>query len=357
MRKYLKLTLCGLAAFMLITGCSKKEAQDTAAAETESKSTESTGETELDLGKLTKLGQYKGVEVERLSTEVTDEELETRIESVLAANPEYIEVDRAAQDGDTVDIDFVGMKDGEAFEGGTSEGYQLVLGSGSFIDGFEDGLVGARKGDELSLNLTFPEDYFSDDLAGQDVVFDVTVNSVEEQKDAVMDDAFVQRVSEFTTVDEFKADLLSTMQEEKEEQADSQLEMDAILAALESCEFEMNQDTIEDQYQYQLDYYNSIVQMYGMTLADYVSSFGMTEEEFKNTVRENTELAMKQQLLVGAVAEAESFTVEDADREKVAEQYGMELQSLIDSSGQEYVDQSAMVFKVVDFIVDNAVVK
>ena len=126
MRKYLKVTLCGLAALMLITGCSKKnETQQTTAAEAESGNTESTGETAIDPGRLTKLGQYKGVEVERMSTEVSDEELEARIQTVLAANPDYVEVDRAAQEGDTVNIDFVGMKDGEAFEGGTSEGYRL----------------------------------------------------------------------------------------------------------------------------------------------------------------------------------------------------------------------------------------
>lgn len=359
MRKYLKMTLCGMAALMLVTGCSKKEeTQETTAAESSTSSTENaSGEAEMDLGKLTKLGEYKGVEVEKGSTDVTDEELNARIDMALASNPEYVEVDRAAADGDTVDIDFVGMKDGEAFDGGTAEGYQLVLGSNSFIDGFEEGLVGSKKGDELSLNLTFPEDYQSEELAGQDVVFDVTVNAVEERKDAVLDDAFVQRVSDFTTVDEYKADLLSAMQEEKESQAQDQLEMDAILAVIENCEFDINQDTVEAQYQNQMDYYNSIVQMYGMTLADYVSVYGMTEDEFQDSVKENTELAMKQQLLVDAIAEAENFVVEDADREKLAEQYGTDLQTLIDSSGEEYVDESAMVFKVVDFIMDNAVVK
>ena len=156
---------------------------------------------------VTKLGNYKGVEVKRESTEVTDEEVDQKIQSILDANPEYVEItDSPAQNGDTVDIDYVGMKDGVAFDGGTAQGYKLELGSGTFIDGFEDGLVGASVGQELSLNLTFPENYGNSDLAGQAVVFDVTVNAIEEKKDAVLDDNFVQRVSDFKTVDEFRAD-------------------------------------------------------------------------------------------------------------------------------------------------------
>lgn len=357
MRKFLKVTLCGLAALMLITGCSKKEeANETASAAAESGAEES--KEPLDLGELTKLGDYKGLEVERMSTEVSDEELDARIQMILASNPEYVEVDRPAKEGDTVNIDYVGMKDGEAFDGGTAEGYPLELGSHSFIDGFEDGLIGASKGDERSLNLTFPENYQSEELAGQDVVFDVTVNSVEERKEAVLDDAFVQRMSEFTTVDEFKADILASMQEEKETQADGQMEMDVVKAAIENCEFDMNQDTLDEQFENQMNSYNSAVQMYNMTLADYVGAlYGMTEEEFQAQVKEDLELGMKQQLLVKAIAAAERFTIEDADRENLADQYGTDVQTLIDNYGEDAVDETAMVFKVVDFIVDNAVVK
>lgn len=362
MRKYLKVTLCGLAALMLITGCSKKEetAAETTAAATaaeEGDAAEGTTAAPVDPGKLTKLGQYKGVEVERMSVDVTDEELDARIQTILASNPEYVEMDRAAKEGDTVDIDFVGMKDGEAFEGGTAEGYRLELGSHSFIDGFEEGIVGAKKGDELSLNLTFPENYQNTELAGQAVVFDVTVNAVEERKEAVLDDAFVKRMSDFATVDEFKADILATMQEEKETQADDQFETDAVYAAIQNCEFDVNQDAVDEQFNNQINYYNAIVQMYGMTLEDYVSVYGMTEEQFKEDVLKSCELAVKQQLLVDAVAEAENFQIEDADRENLAEQYGMDVQSMIDNYGEDAVDETAMVVKVVDFIKDNAVVK
>lgn len=354
MRKYVKLTLCGLAAAMLIAGCSKKEDTQTTPAETTEESQAAT-----DRGKVTKLGIYKGVEVTKSSTEVTDEELDTRIQGILDANPEYIEVtDRAAKLGDTVDIDYVGMRDGVAFEGGTAEGYKLELGSNSFIDGFEDGLVGAETGAELSLNLTFPDPYPNNpDLAGKPVVFDVTVNGIEEKKEAVLDDNFVQRISDMATADEFKADTLADMEAEKEEQANRQIESDALLAAIENSEYDISQEAIDELFNNQLDYYTSMVQAYGMTLEDYVTMFGMTEDQFKEEIKNSAELAIKQQLLSQAIAEAEGLTVEDADRQPIADQYGMDIKTLQDTYGAEAVDEQAMMIKVRDFIKENAVVK
>lgn len=354
MKKYVKLTLCGLAAAMLVAGCGKKteETETTTAAVTE------TTEGVADKGVISKLGTYKGVEVTKMSTEVTDEELEVRIQSILDANPEYIAItDRPAQNGDVVDIDYVGMKDGEAFEGGTAQGYKLELGSKSFIDGFEDGLVGATTGQELSLNLTFPEGYGNADLAGQAVVFDVTVNGIEEVKDAVLDNNFVQRMSDFNTVDEWKADTLADMEAEKEAQAEQKIENDALTAAIGNSEFELNEAVVEEQYNNQLSYYTSMTQMYGMSLADYVSMYGMTEEQFNEELRRSSELAIQQQLLVAAIAEKEGLQVEDADRESLAAMYNMTVEDLKTSYGEEAVEESAMMYKVVGFIKDNAVVK
>lgn len=353
MKKYVKMTLCGLVAVMLVAGCAKKteEAETTTAATTE------TAEGVTDKGEISKLGTYKGVEVTKMSTEVTEDELEARIQSILAANPEYISVDRPAQDGDVVDIDYVGMKDGEAFEGGTAAGYKLELGSNSFIDGFEDGLVGATTGQELSLNLTFPENYGNADLAGQAVVFDVTVNGIEEVKDAVLDNNFVQRMSDFNTVDEWKADTLADMEAEKEAQADQQMENDVLMAAIENSEFELNEAAVEEQYNNQLSYYTSMTQMYGMSMADYVSMFGMTEEQFNEELRHDSELAIQQQLLVEAIAEKEGLQVEDADRESLAALYNTTVEDLKTNYGEEAVEENAMMYKVVGFIKDNAVVK
>lgn len=358
MRKHVKLVLCGLAVAVLAAGCSKKDdtAKETTVA-TESDSSASTEEIK-DKGEVKKLGQYKGVEVTRESTEVTDEEVDQRIQSILDANPEYVEItDRPAQNGDTVDIDYVGMKDGVAFDGGTAQGYKLELGSGTFIDGFEDGLVGASVGQELSLNLTFPEDYGNTDLAGQAVVFDVTVNGIEEKKDAVLDDNFVQRVSDLKTVDEFRADTLADLKDQKEQEADQQVEEDAFMAALNDSEFDLNEAAVDQQYNNQLNYYESMMQAYGMTLENYASLYGMTEDDFKTELRNAAENAIKQQLMAEAIAEKEGLEVEDADREALANQYGMDVETLKQSYGEEAVDQTAMMYKVIDFIKDNAVVK
>lgn len=352
MRKFVKLALCGLVAAAVVSGCTKKQTEP----ETTTTATESTAAGES--GVVKKLGKYKGVEVEKASTEVTDAELEERIKSILDANPEYIQItDRAAANGDLVDIDYVGLKDGVAFDGGTASGQKLELGSGQFIDGFEEGLVGANTGDELSLNLTFPADYGNAELAGQAVVFDVTVNKIEEVRDAVLDDNFVQRMSDFTTVDEFREDTRADLLAEKEAQATLQLENDALAAALENSEFELDQTAVDTQYESQVTYFTSMVQAYGMTMTDYASMNGMTEEEFLAELRTSAERGIKQQLLAKAIAEAEGMTVEDADRQIVADEYASTIEDMNAQYGAAALDETALMYKVVYFIRDNAVVK
>lgn len=339
MRKIVKLGLCGLAATFMLAGCSTK--------------TPVTEESEVK-----KLGTYKGVEIASVSTAVRDEEVMQQVESILAANPEYIEVtDRAAQNGDILNIDYVGMKDGVAFDGGTAEGYPLELGSNSFIDGFEEGLVGSRVGDELSLNLTFPENYQSEELAGQPVVFDVTVNKIEEKKDAQLDDNFVQRMSDFTTVEEFTEDVRADMVAEREQQAAIQLENEAFQAVVDASEIEPKAEEVEEEYTRQIDYYNNMLQAYGMALSDYAQMYQMTEDEFKNEVRTAAEDNVKRNLVVEAIAAAEKMVVTDADLQAIADEYGMELSELQQQYGEEEVEVAALQYKVVRFVRDNAVVK
>ena len=353
MRKHVRLTLCCAAAVLLAAGCGKKSdtaETTTAASETQAEIT--------DKGEVTNLGQYKGVEVTKEDTTVSDAELDQRIANILQANPEVTEItDRPAQEGDTVNIDYVGMKDGVAFDGGTAEGYELELGSGVFIPGFEDGLIGVSTGEERSLNLTFPENYGNADLAGQAVVFDVTVNKIEEKKNAILDDAFVQRVSDFSTVDEFHADTLATLQNEKEQDAEQQIKNDAFQAAVDNSEYSLNEAAVEQEYNSQVDSYETSFANYGMTIASYAEMLGQTEDEFKETLRKAAETGIKQQLLIQAIAEKEGLTIEDADRENLAEQFGTDVETLKNAYGDELVDELAMTYKVVDFIADNAVVK
>ena len=270
MRKFVKLGICGLMAAMVATGCSKKDTTgttDPAAATTQGAETQEAGTSEGAAEDSVTLGEYKGVAYTPASVEITDEKVDNEVQKLADSN--LVEVDRPAAEGDTVNIDYVGKKDGVAFDGGTAEGYDLELGSDAFIDGFEDGLIGANVGEERSLNLTFPEDYGNADLAGQAVVFDVTVNKIEEKKNAILDDAFVQRVSDFSTVDEFKADTMAALQEEKEQSAAQQVEDDAFAAAVDNSEYSLNEAAVEQQYNNQLTYYENMFSSYGFTMESY----------------------------------------------------------------------------------------
>ena len=362
MKKLVKPLLCGMAVMMLASGCAKKQGDgETSLAESPTETSadsSSEAETEADLGEITVLGEYKGLEVTRMSTDVSDEELEERIQSILDANPEYVAVtDRAAKDGDILDIDYEGKKDGVAFDGGTAQGYKLELGSDTFIDGFEDGLIGAKAGEKRSLNLTFPEQYDSQELAGQAVVFDVTVNGIEEKRDAVLDLNFVQRMTDFNSVDEFRADTLADLELEKMEMAEQQLGNDVFIAATDNSQFRLNEKLVEEQYENQISYLTAMAQIYGMTIEDYAAMSDMTKEEMEKEIRNNVETSMKVQLLVKAIAEKENLQVEDADREEVARMNFTTVEELQEMYGETAVNNAAMSNKVEAFLKDNASIK
>lgn len=359
MKKITKLTLCGLAALMLVAGCSKKDDNKEVTPTEEQAATETIAEGTTSPGEITRLGTYKGVEVTKASTAVTDEELEAKIQDILAKNPEYVEIsDRPAQLGDIANIDFIGMKDGVAFDGGTSNDYDLELGSGNFINGFEEGILGSGKGAELSLNLTFPDPYPNNpELAGQPVVFDVTVNSIKQKKEAELDNNFVQRMSDFNTVDEFKADVLSDLETQKEEAAEKQLSDEILAAAVANSEFNVNPDYVEEIYNNQLDYFTSIMAQQGGSLSLYAMMNGMTEDELKQSIHESCEKSARQEILLKAVAEKEGFELEESDYQQLVTMYGMSTQELKSNFGAEMVDETAMMFKAAQFIEDNAVIK
>ena len=362
MKKLVKPLLCGMAVMMLASGCAKKQGDgETSLAESPTETSadsSSEAETEADLGEITVLGEYKGLEVTRMSTDVSDEELEERIQSILDANPEYVAVtDRAAKDGDILDIDYEGKKDGVAFDGGTAQGYKLELGSDTFIDGFEDGLIGAKAGEKRSLNLTFPEQYDSQELAGQAVVFDVTVNGIEEKRDAVLDLNFVQRMTDFNSVDEFRADTLADLELEKMEMAEQQLGNDVFIAATDNSQFRLNEKLVEEHYENQISYLTAMAQIYGMTIEDYAAMSDMTKEEMEKEIRNSVETSMKVQLLVKAIAEKENLQVEDADREEVARMNFTTVEELQEMYGETAVNNAAMSNKVEAFLKDNASIK
>lgn len=357
MRKLAKLCACGVAAALVLTsGCGQKqegtEAQTTAAGtETETGSTVITGEVEL--------GEYKGIEIEKADSEVTEEEFQSAVDSRLAANPEMVEVDRPAKEGDSVNIDYVGMKDGEAFEGGTAQAQDLVLGSGSYIDGFEDGLVGAVKGQELSLELTFPDPYPNNpDLAGQPVVFDVTVNAVEEVKTAELNDAFVQRISDFETVADWEADLRSQLEEQKAAQAATQDENSLFNAVVENAAFTDIDSSVEAEMERLRSANENLLAFQGMTLDDYLSIFGLDQESYEEILRSQAEYNVKLELVLAKVAQQEGLEITDEARQAVADANSMEdFDSLAEAAGKEEAERFARNWTAMEFIKDNAVYK
>ena len=359
MRKFLKVGLCGAAALMMFaTGCSgQKSAKDASQAESTAEG-ETPAETEeyVAEGSIT-LGEYKGIPVTVTEPTVTDEEVDAQIQQLLNSSAEYLEVDREAQLGDQVNIDYKGMKDGVAFDGGTAEGYDLVLGSNSFIDGFESGLVGAKKGEEVTLNLTFPDPYQNNpDLAGQAVVFEVKVNNVKEKTVPELTDDFVAKVSpEDGTVEKLRENMKAFILEQKQYQIDNQRNTDILNAVIDKSEIVCATDDVDKNYETQVQYYTNQASMYGLDLATYASLMGMDEEGLKSELRNVAMDMTKQEMLLKEIASRENITVTDEDREALAERYGYDsLESFLETADKEIVDDTALMQKTLDFLVENA---
>lgn len=355
MKRSKKVVLCVLAAAAVTAGCGngKEDVQETTtAAETTAEETQA----QVQEATVT-LGEYMGLKIQEPDITVTDEDVETQIGYVLSYNPEEIEItDRPAQEGDVVNIDYVGMKDGEAFQGGTAAGYDLELGSGSFIDGFEDGLIGANVGDELSLDLTFPENYGNTELAGQAVVFDVTVNSIKEQKDAELTDEFVQKVSQTSkTVEEYRAEVKKTLEDNAKENAEYQKQNDVMEQLLATSTFTGLDTQVDMELDLQMEEMEAALKQSGMTLEDYATMFGMDEGSFKDYMRSDIESNIKVSLIAKEIADKEGLEVDDEARMAIAVTYGLDSpDELIASYGQDAVDQAARNVMVMGFLVENA---
>lgn len=364
MKKIFKVCMCGMVAATLISGCSKKDVKETTQTSTEA--TESSAQetvatqdlTNIDNGKVT-LGEYKGIEVKKDPVEVTDEELQQAIDQDLAAHEKKVDVDREVKDGDVVNIDYAGTKDGVAFDGGTAKGYDLTIGSNQFIDGFEDGLIGAKKGDKVSLNVTFPENYQNKDLAGKPVVFEVTVNSVQEKQVPELNDAYVQENTKSKTVDEYKEETKQTLLKTKNDAAEQKVKNDIYTAISANCKVEPEQKAIDANYDNLIARYTNQAAAYGMDFTTFITAFtGMKEEDFKTAAKTQAEEIVKQRLIVNAIAEKEKLAVTDDDRKEVATELGYEnAEELIKAEGQFEVDDYVMNNKVMEYLMQNAVIK
>lgn len=366
-----------LVMALSVTGCSQKTAtkdkdtktEETAktddAEETESDNTEDTSEDTpttaelmagIDVEKCVTLGDYKGVTVEKTIQSVTDEDVQNEIDNALANYP--VEVDQAAKEGDTVNIDYVGKIDGEEFDGGSDQGADLKLGSGKFIDGFEDGLIGARKGETRTLNLTFPEDY-TQDLAGKAVEFTVTVNAVKEPLSEPTDQWVADNIEGYDNIADYKAGIRSEQEENNEQTADNQVRYAAWTQVIDNCTINEYPETLVEVgkklYEQQVETYAKYA---GMELDAYIESSGLTQEEYQSNMEEYGKNVAAQALVCQAICDKEGFAIGDDDYQKVLQdmltEYGCTEDELIQTYGQDNVEQSIMLNRVSNLILENA---
>lgn len=366
-----------LVMALSVTGCSQKTAtkdkdtktEETAktddAEETESDDTEDTSEDTpttaelmagIDVEKCVTLGDYKGVTVEKTIQSVTDEDVQNEIDNALANYP--VEVDQAAKEGDTVNIDYVGKIDGEEFDGGSDQGADLKLGSGKFIDGFEDGLIGAKKGETRTLNLTFPEDY-TQDLAGKAVEFTVTVNAVKEPLSEPTDQWVADNIEGYDNIADYKAGIRSEQEESNEQTAENQVRYAAWTQVIDNCTINEYPETLVEVgkklYEQQVETYAKYA---GMELDAYIESSGLTQEEYQSNMEEYGKNVAAQALVCQAICDKEGFAIGDDDYQKALQdmltEYGCTEDELIQTYGQDNVEQSIMLNRVSNLILENA---
>ena len=371
-RKIAKVLVAGLVGLQLI-GCSNQKAEnaeDNKAATDIAADTESTMIyfDEINAEEYVTLGEYKGLEIVNTTQAISDEEVDSYIEYMLAATGGELEeiTDRdVIENGDVANIDYVGKKDGVAFDGGSDEGYDLAIGSGSFIPGFEEGLVGVKKGETVDLELTFPENYRAADLAGAKVVFTVTVNGIYKELTPEFNDEFVAGlgIENVSTTEEYRSYLKNTMEENEKEYALQEMQTQLLTMATENATVSGRpQELVDRFYQVNINNMTYNAAMYGMDLQSFVSAYyGMDNETFEAETLAAAEESAKQALVCLKIAAEENITVTEEEVDAAIEtsyaEYGYpsaeDFKANIDI--EEYKD-SLLLNKIVDFLVENATI-
>ena len=309
-----------------------------------------------------KLGKYKGVKVDKIDTTVTDEEVDAEINKERENNARNITVeDRPVKDGDMTTLDFEGFVDGVAFEGGKGENYPLTIGSGAFIPGFEEQLVGAEIGKEVEVKVTFPEDYQAENLKGKDAVFKCTIKEIKEKQLPELDDEFASEVSEFETLAEYKEDIKKNLTEKKEKDAKNAKEDAAIQAAVEASEMEIPEAMLETQQRQMVDEFAQRITMQGLSMEQYFQFTGTNYQQMVEQVKPQAEERIKSRLVLEAIAKAENIEVTEEDYEKeletMADVYQMELDKVKELMGErekKNIMQDLAVRKAAEFVAENA---
>ena len=305
------------------------------------------------------LGAYKGIEVEKADVTVTDEEIDADLQQQRENNARTVTVEgRPVQDGDTAVIDYEGFVDGVAFEGGKGENHNLVIGSHSFIDTFEEQLIGKNAGESCEVNVTFPENYHAPELAGKPAVFQVAVKEIKEKQLPELNDEFAGEVSEFETLAEYKEDIRKKLTEKKEEDAKAAKEDAVIQAIIDGAQMEIPEAMVETQQRQLVDDFAQRLQMQGLSIEQYFQFTGMTFDKMMEQMKPQAESRIKSRLVLEAVAAAENIAASeeeyDAEIERMAKMYQLEadkVKDMMGEQGRKQIMEDLAVRKAVEFVV------
>ena len=312
-----------------------------------------------------KLGKYKGVKVEATEVTVTDEEVDAKIEKERENNARTIEVtDRPVKDGDMTVLDFEGFVDGVAFDGGKGENCPLTIGSGAFIPGFEEQLVGAEIGKEVEVNVTFPEDYQAEELKGKAAIFKCTIKEIKEKELPALDDEFASEVSEFDTLEEYKKDVKETLTIEKEKAARDAKEAAVIDAIIADSDMDIPEAMVTTQQKQMIDEFAQRMQMQGLSMEQYFQFTGASLDKMMEQVKPQAETRIKSRLVLEAVAAKEGIEATEEDYEEeiktMAEVYQMEpdkIKEMLPEKSVKGIKEDIAVKKAAEFVVNNAKAK
>lgn len=308
------------------------------------------------------LGEYKGIKIEKIDVNVTDEEVEEEIKKVAEKNARVMSVDdRGIQKGDLAQIDFEGFIDGEPFEGGKASDYVLEIGSGTFIEGFEDQLIGGKPGDDIEVNVTFPEDYGKNELAGKQALFKVIVNDVKVKELPVIDDEFAKDVSEFDTLEEYKADVKKKLEDNKEHMAKHKVEEEVVKKVTENAAVEIPEVMIENQIDRLLKNFDARLRYQGLDLDKYLMIMGADQSTFREQLRPEAEKDVKTQLVLEKLCKVENITASEEELDEELKSMAENIKQDIDDFKKhlkdddiEYIKTNVEIKKVIEFLVENA---
>lgn len=348
MKKWMKTGLLIFAAAMAVSGCNGKEA-----AEGESSAAETVSEAELSDEASITLGNYKGLTLTAVREEVTDADIDAELDALRQQYPAVVE-GRAAKEGDVANIDYVGTKDGVAFDGGTASGYNLSLGNGGFIDGFEDGVVGMMPGEEKDLNLTFPEEYHSAELAGQDVVFHVTLNQLMSPEETAVDDDLAKRAlgDDSAVLEDLRVQVSASLESQAEANYFNAAGNELLTQVINDSQITADPDAVDQMHQQLLTTYTAYASQYGLELADFLSLFFGTDEE---GLKANAETLVKQEMVLDEIIAAEGLSATDEQKDLLAQMnYFTDADEMIATYGEESADELFNMGAAYYYLIENA---